>query len=208
MTFTGFGAGAVGFLDGLAADNTKHYFDEHRDVYESDIRRPLEALTAEAEAKYGPGRVMRPNRDVRFSADKSPYRLTASMWAGEVGGVYLSLGRERLDVGGGVYEPSRDQLRRARTSIAQNPLVAAKLTTIVQQLGRKGFEMAGPSLKTAPRGFDKDHPRIESLRLKHYAAIIHLPVTATGRDVRAAWKLVEPLIAWTDEHVGPATSWP
>lgn len=208
MTTSVFGTGAVGFLDGLAADNTKAYFDAHRQLYESDIRGPLEGLTAEAEAKYGPGKVMRPNRDVRFSKDKSPYRLSAAMWAGEVGGVYLSLGRENLEVGGGMYEPTRDQLQRGRAAIAEKPQAAAELRTIIERLESKGFDMAGPSLKTAPRDYDKDHEQIELLRLKHYAAITHLPATATAADVRAAWKRVEPLIAWTGEHVGAALSWP
>ena len=208
MTFSGFGAGAVGFLSGLADDNSKSYFDKHGHVYERDIRGPLEDLTAEAEAKYGPGRVMRPGRDMRFSTDKSPYRLTAAMWAGEVGGVYLSLGREHIEAGGGVYGPSRDQLQRARSAIAEKPLAAADLREIVTRLEAKSFEMAGPSLKTAPHGFGHDHEQIELLRRTHFAAITHLPVSASGADVRAAWKRVKPLIAWAAEHVGAAMSWP
>ncbi len=56
---------------------------------------------------------MRPNRDVRFSADKSPYKTSASLWAGTVGGVYLSLTAHHIEAGGGIYEPSRDQVARA-----------------------------------------------------------------------------------------------
>ena len=204
MTFDGFRPAAVRFLQGLADDNSKTYFEAHRDEYQSDIRGPLEDLTREAEEKYGPGKVMRPNRDVRFSKDKSPYRLTAAMWAGEVGGVHLSLARNHIEVGGGVYEPSRDQLQRARTAIRDMPRAAAELSAIVKRLEGKGFHMAGPSLKTAPRGYDRDDDQIELLRLTHYAAITKVPVTASGADVRAAWKRVEPLIAWADTHVGPA----
>ena len=208
MTFSGFRPGAVRFLDGLAADNSKGYFDAHRDAYQTDIRGPLEDLTAEAEEKYGPGKVMRPNRDVRFSKDKSPYRLTAAMWAGEVGGVYLSLTRDHIEVGGGIYEPTRDQLLRARTAIADMPRAAAELDTIVKTLATRGFRRAGPSLTTAPRGYDRDHDQIELLRLKLYAAITNIRVTAGRDDVRTAWKQVEPLIAWADEHVGVAAAMP
>lgn len=106
MTFTGFGADASDFLSGLAEDNTKTFFEAHRDEYIASIRQPLEDLLGEVQDTYGPGRVMRPNRDVRFSADKSPYKTTASMWAGDVGGVYLSLSATGLEVGEGFTIPA------------------------------------------------------------------------------------------------------
>ena len=208
MTFTGFTVGASEFLNALAEDNTKQFFDAHRREYEDLIRQPLEDLLAEAETTYGPGRVMRPNRDVRFSADKSPYKTSASMWAGTVGGVYASLTAEHLQVGGGIYDPSRDQLARARKAIDSAPRAAARLQKIVDDLAADGFEMAGPSLKTTPRGYDRDHPHIELLRLRHYAALITLPVDATPETIRAAWDAVAPLLEWGATHVGKAESWP
>lgn len=203
MTFTGFGPDAREFLAGLAADNSKSYFDAHREIYLAHIRQPLEDLLGETQDKYGVGRVMRPNRDVRFSRDKSPYKITASMWAGEVGGVYLSLSATGLEVGGGLYDPSRNQLARGRDAIDSRPLVAKQLERIVHQLTGSGFELAGPSLKTAPRGFDRDHAAIELLRLKHYAAVKRLAPDATARTIRATWAAVEPLIDWCAKNVGP-----
>ncbi len=208
MAFTGFGKDASGFLDALAHDNSRAFFEAHRETYDSAVRQPLEDLLGEAEATYGPGRVMRPNRDVRFSPDKSPYKTSASMWAGSVGGVYLSLTARHLQVGGGIYEPSRDQLARARTAIDSAPTAAARLSEIIDALAGAGFEMAGPSLKAAPRGYDRDHPRIELLRLKHFAALTTLPVDAAPSDIRGAWSAVEPLIEWGDTHVKAAESWP
>jgi uncharacterized protein (TIGR02453 family) len=151
---------------------------------------------------------MRPNRDVRFSADKSPYRLDASMWAGSVGGVYLRFSVDGIDAGGGLYEPSRDQLARARSAIAHQPGVAAQLSTILQELHAVGYDEAGSALTTAPKGYDKADPNIELLRLKHYAAVQHLPANATQAQVEAAWSGVDGLIAWIQQHVGPALSWP
>ncbi|ARC56385.1 hypothetical protein AS850_04755 [Frondihabitans sp. 762G35] len=208
MTFTGFGTGASGFLAALAKDNSKRFFDAHRQEYEEAVRQPLEDLLGEAEPAYGPGRVMRPNRDVRFSADKSPYKTSASLWAGSVGGVYLSLSAQHLEVGGGLYEPSRDQLARGRAALDAVPTAASRLSEIVDALVSAGFEMAGPSLKTAPRGYDREHPQIELLRLKHYAALRTLPVDASPDEIRHAWTAVEPLIDWVGEHVGAAKSWP
>lgn len=201
---TRFTAEAADFLTGLAADNSKAYFDEHRDQYTRAIRQPLENLLGAAEPLYGPGRVLRPNRDVRFSAHKEPYRTEASMSAGAVGGVYASVNAQELRVGGGLYNPSRDQLDRARTAIADHPKAAADLESIIEVLTRGGFEMMGPSLKRAPRGRDPAHPAILLLRLQHYAALRSLPVGAPPGDVLDGWRQMEPLNAWLDAHVGPS----
>lgn len=204
-----FGRGAAEFFDLLAADNRRETFAANRRQYDAQVRGPLERLLGEATERYGgSGHVTRPNRDVRFSPDKSPYRLDASIWAGEVGGVYLRVHRGGLQVGGGLYEPTRDQLRRARAAIAGVPRAAAELHQAVDDAVGHGFEMAGPDLKTAPRGFDRDDPEIELLRLRHYAALRHLPLTASADRVRTAWRQVEPLLGWATEHVGVALSWP
>lgn len=206
--FDGFTSNATDFLAGLGRENSKSYFDAHRDAYVSYIRQPLEALLEQAESLYGNGRVMRPNRDVRFSADKSPYKTSASLWAGTVGGVYLSLNARGLEVGGGLYDPSRDQLARGRDAIDSRPLAAKQLEEILAELTDSGFEVAGPSLKTAPRGFTQDHPAIELLRLKHFAAVKRLPAEAKPKSIFATWTAIEPLIAWCSENVGEAQSWP
>ncbi|MBC7724787.1 MAG: DUF2461 domain-containing protein [Burkholderiaceae bacterium] len=208
MTFIGFTHDASDFLSALADDNSRDYFDAHRNVYIDSIRQPLEDLLGEAETIYGPGRVMRPNRDVRFSANKAPYKTSASLWAGTVGGVYLSLSATHMDVGGGIYGPSRDQLERARTAVDAHPQTAAQLSEIVDVLVDAGFEIAGPSLKTAPRGYDRDHPAIELLRLKHFAALKSLPITASPDTIRSCWTAVEPLIAWGNTFVKAPLSWP
>jgi len=199
---------AAQFFAGIAEDNSKRYFDEHRELYTRAIRQPLEDLLAEAEETYGPGRIMRPNRDVRFSANKAPYRTDASMWAGSVGGVYLNVSANGLEAGGGLYSPSRDQLDRARTAIASRPLVASQLSGIIAALTGSGFTIAGPSLTTAPKGYDRDHPAIELLRLKHFAALRKLPGDTTAGGIRSTWMLVTPLIEWCDTVVGPALEMP
>jgi uncharacterized protein (TIGR02453 family) len=204
MTFTGFSTAAGILLAGIAHDNTKAFFEAHRLEYIANIRQPLEDLLGEVQDLYGSGRVMRPNRDVRFSNDKSPYKTSAAMSAGSLGGVYLSVGATGLEVGGGLYNPSRDQLVNARNAITGRPVVAKHLGEIVGGLRRTGFVMAGPSLTTAPRGFDRDHPAIELLRLKHYAAVKQLPLEATPEAIRETWRAVEPLIAWCSQNVGAA----
>ena len=208
MTFDRFAPNVLDFFVRLKKDNTKAFFEQNRNTYETTIRQPMEHLLAEAEVKYGPGKITRPNRDVRFSANKEPYRTTSAMWAGNVGGVYLALTLGALEVGGGVYGPTRDQLARARTAIDTQPLAASQLTDIVAGLTRQGFDMAGPSLKTAPRGFDKAHPSIELLRLNHFAAVVILPVDALRAAIFETWEQVEPLNTWSEKYIGAALAWP
>jgi uncharacterized protein (TIGR02453 family) len=187
---------AFAFYADLERNNSREWFAEHRSTYEQAVRVPLERLAALAQERYGPAKVFRPHRDVRFSHDKSPYKTNGAMTAGTTGGVYASISAEGLHAGGGLYEPTRDQLRRARETIAADGSSAAELAAVVAELERSGLELAGPFLKTAPRGIDRDHPRIELLRLSHYAALTRLPPEATIGDLERVWRSLEPLLAW------------
>ncbi len=200
-----FGRGAAGFYRGLAADNSRGYFEAHHDVYQRAIRVPLEDLVDLAQERYGPGKVFRPNRDIRFSKDKSPYKLGGAMSAGRVGGVYAQISADGVWAGGGLYEPSRDQLARAREAItASRGRAAGGLREAIDAAAAGGLEFVGSPLRTAPRGFDRDHPQIELLRLRRFAAMKRLPLKATQDDIVAAWAAVEPLLAWIERFAGPA----
>ena len=201
-----FGRGAAAFYRGLAADNSREYFDARRDVYQRAIRIPLEDLVDIAQERYGPGKVFRPNRDTRFSKDKSPYKLGGALWAGRVGGVYAQISADGVGAGGGLYEPSRDQLARAREAItASRGRAAGGLRAAIDAAASGGLEFVGSPLRTAPRGFDRDHPQIELLRMQRYAAMKRLPLKATRHDVVAAWEAVEPLLAWIERYAGAST---
>ena len=67
-------------------------------------------------------------------------------------------------------------------------------------------EMPVASLKTAPRGYDRDHPQIALLQLQRYAALRRLPLKATREDITAIWRTLEPLLAWVERYAGPATT--
>lgn len=208
MGFTGFTTDVARFFTQLADDNSRSFFDAHREEYDRVIRQPLEDLLAEAQDAYGPGKITRPNRDVRFSPNKDSYRTDASMWAGEIRAVYLRVDATGLEVGGGLYGPSRDQLARARVAIADQPTAADELQDIVDRLVGAHFEFTGPFLTTAPRGYDRDHPRIGLLRMKNYAPLTRLPLDASPERIRTAWKRVQPLNEWIATRVGAARSWP
>ncbi|WP_353815143.1 DUF2461 domain-containing protein [Agromyces sp. SYSU T00266] len=195
---------AFTFYAELEADNSRDWWQAHRADCERHVRLPLERLAAIAGERYGPAKVFRPNRDVRFSADKSPYKLNGAMTAGRVGGVYVSISAEGLHAGGGLYEPSREQLQRAREAVAADGPAAAELDAIVRGLEGDGLELAGPFLKTAPRGYDRDHPRIRLLRMTHFAGLGTLPPQATMADLDRVWHAVEPLLDWVASHAEPS----
>ncbi len=112
--FAGFGEGAVEFYDGLLADNSKAYWTDHRAVYEQDVLEPMRALLATLEPEFGPGKIFRPYRDVRFSRDKTPYKTACGA---SVGPFYVQVSADGLLVAGGGYRWAPDQIARFRTAV-------------------------------------------------------------------------------------------
>ena len=76
MAFKGWSAEAIEFFEALEADNSKTFWHAHKSIYEQEVRRPMEELLDELGKEFGEGKIFRPNRDIRFSADKSPYKTT------------------------------------------------------------------------------------------------------------------------------------
>ena len=74
MAFAGWPIEAIEFYEGLEADNSKVYWQDHKAVYDRDVKAPMEELLAELAEEFGPGKLFRPHRDTRFSADKTPYK--------------------------------------------------------------------------------------------------------------------------------------
>ena len=85
MAFHGWKVEALEFFEGLEADNSKAYWQRHKDVYETIVRAPMEELLAELEPEFGEGRIFRPYRDVRFSRDTSPYKTAIGATLGLAG---------------------------------------------------------------------------------------------------------------------------
>jgi uncharacterized protein (TIGR02453 family) len=203
---TGFGEGAVEFYDGLQADNSKAYWTDQREVYENDVKAPMLALLAALEPEFGPGKIFRPYRDVRFSADKTPYKTHCGAIAS---GFYVQIGSDGLRVAGGYYRMAPDQIARFRESVADDRRggdLEKRLTALVTE----GMEIAGETLKRQPRGYDADHPRADLLRHKGIYGtrswppddVLHEP-GALDR-VMIGWRALRPLVEWLDDHVGPS----
>lgn len=72
MTFTGFPEAALDFYDDLEIDNTKSFWEAHKTVYAEAVKAPMTALTDALADEFGPAKVFRPYRDVRFAKDNSP----------------------------------------------------------------------------------------------------------------------------------------
>jgi uncharacterized protein (TIGR02453 family) len=207
--FTGWPPEAFRWFRDLEANNTREWFQAHRVTYDEAVRGPMEALLAEAADEFGDGIVARPNRDTRFSADKSPYKLRCYARLPQAAGTfYVDVRVEGLFAGGGVYAPDRDGLAAIRRAIADDR-TGAELEKVVAGLESDGAALLRDgALKTAPRGYRVDHPRIEYLRLPHLAGGIQWPPepwlrTAAARDrIFAAWRSTRPLLDWAARALG------
>jgi uncharacterized protein (TIGR02453 family) len=211
--FGGFPEEALDFYEGLEADNSKTYWTDHREVYERAVRAPLQALLDELEPEFGTGKMFRPYRDVRFSADKSPYKTAAAATVPAQDGCasfYLQISAQGLFVGAGCYHMSRDQLARYREAVLRDGS-GGELAGISESLDEAGFELhAHERLQRVPRGVDPAHPRAEFLRFKGLAGMRDFGVqpwlesARCGEAVAEAWRATLPLVHWLGRHVGPA----
>ena len=116
MTFRGWPVEALEFFEGLAADNSKAYWQRNKAVYDEVVRAPMEELLAELAPEFGEGRIFRPYRDIRFSRDKSPYKTQIGAMVGDG---YVQLTAEGLAVGSGMWEMAPDQLERYRAAVSE-----------------------------------------------------------------------------------------
>lgn len=212
-TFEGFPPDAFSWFAGLHADNSRRYFTAHRDTYDSAVRGALEAmLELLADEHGGHVKLFRQHRDVRFSPDKSPYKTTTYGLIlgrpGSLAALYAQLSVTGLFAGTGYHFLAGDQLMRFRAAIADDA-TGPGLEQAVLGVAAAGLETFGEALKTAPRGYPRDHPRVPLLRHKSLVAGRRLDHVDQGITRRAAldhardtWAACVALNAWLDEHVG------
>jgi uncharacterized protein (TIGR02453 family) len=206
--FEGFPESALDFYDDLEMDNTKSFWQSHKHVYDDAVRTPMLALTGALAEEFGQAKVFRPYRDVRFAKDKTPYKTAqgAFVSVGPATGWYVEIGAPGVRVGGGYYHAGGPDLSRIRTAIDAEHS-GEELERLVTYLQAAGFEIRGEQLKTTPRGYPADHPRIELLRYKSMALgrsygfekVIHGPELLD--QVRDDWRALRPLVEWVRERV-------
>jgi uncharacterized protein (TIGR02453 family) len=212
MAFAGFPEEAVRFYEGLIAENNRTYWLANKPVFETAVRAPMLALLDEL-ADHGPFHVFRPNKDLRFSKDKTPYKDHIAAYGESEGGAgfYVQFSATGMIAGSGYYHMAADQLDRFRSAL-DSDAVGGEIAAITERLGKKGLEFSAiGSLKTAPRGYARDHPRIDLLRLnglvgtRRWKLAKWMQTKAVVQRVRDTWDLAAPMNAWLDVHVGPST---
>jgi len=209
--FEGFGPDTLAFLRELGDHNDKRWFDANRERYERWLRGPMQALVGELEGLFGPGRLFRPYRDLRFAKDKRPYKESVAATVGgrhAVAARYLHLNAEQLFVAAGAHELSGTALQSFRRAIDAETS-GAELVRIRDELAEKGYALGGASLKRGPRGVSPDHPRLDLL--KHTGVTIRRahpvgpwlydPDEVLPRVIRT-FADAEPLLRWAHAQLG------
>jgi uncharacterized protein (TIGR02453 family) len=207
MAFSGWPEEALDFYDGLAADNSKTYWTANRAVYDELVLGPMAELVDELGAEFGETKVFRPYRDVRFSPDKTPYKTHIGAM---VGSGYVQLSADGLAAGDGMYVMAPDQLDRYRRAVASDR-AGPELEQVIAMVEKAGIGVSGrDTLKSAPRGYPADHPRIGLLRHKGLVAWQEWPAgawlgTAEAKDrVVTFLRTTRPLSDWLAGQVGPS----
>lgn len=167
------------FLHQLERNNNREWFIENKPAYEiakkeadTIFEEVYEALS-EIEALQ-PLKKYRIYRDVRFSLDKTPYKTHFSAFVGrkkpkDRGGFYIHFENGNCFIGGGFWGPEKDDLLRIRKAIDSSSELEKLLND--KKLVNAFGELYGDELKTAPKGFPKDHARIHLLRKKQFLLI-------------------------------------
>ena len=207
--FTGFPEAALDFYDDLETDNTKSFWADHRHVYDSAVRAPMTALVAALEEEFGSAKVFRPYRDVRFAKDKTPYKTHQGAFIadGPATGWYVEIAAPGVRVGVGFYEASSPRLARIREAIAEERR-GEELVGIIAAMRAAGWTLRGDTLKTTPRGYGVDHPRIDLLRHRSmtldksygFEPVIHTPELLDR--VREDWREAAPFVRWVADNAG------
>jgi len=212
MAFTGFPSDAFRFYEELAADNSRSFWQANKHRYQESVRRPLDELLLALD-DHGPFHVFRPYKDVRFSRDKVPYKDHQGAYGESEGGAgfYVQISAGGLMTGAGYYAMASDQLARFREAL-DSDVLGVEIERLSQAVVAKGLRLGAiGELKTAPRGFPKDHPRIGLLRRKGLMATrswepaAWMSTKAVVKKVRDSWDVCAEMNAWLDLHVGPST---
>ncbi|MBM4203096.1 MAG: DUF2461 domain-containing protein [Gammaproteobacteria bacterium] len=186
--FKGFPAETLKFLDQLAANNRREWFDDNKDRYEFLVREPaLDFITAMekpltaiaphfvAVPKKVGGSLMRVYKDTRFSRDKTPYKTNIGIqFRHETGkdvhapGYYVHIESGECFLGVGLWHPDAEPLAAIRTRIAERSGEWLKIRD--QKAFASSFQLGGSTLTRPPRGFGADHPAITDIKRKDFIA--------------------------------------
>ncbi len=177
------------FLRQLQRNNKREWFQKNKSRYEAELREPclafiraiqlpLKKISANfvASDRRSGGSLMRIYRDTRFSKNKSPYKTNVGIqfrhaMGGDVHapGFYVHFEPGECFLGAGVWHPDSESLGRIRQAIDSDPSIWKRARD--NKKFRAVFDLVGESLKSAPRGYDKDHPLIDDLKRKEHIGV-------------------------------------
>jgi uncharacterized protein (TIGR02453 family) len=199
MAFQGIPRETLTFLAGLSRNNEKAWFDAHREDYERFFMTPARELvmalaeplrtlspSVHAEPKVN-GSIMRINRDIRFSKNKSPYKDHLDLWFWDgpeknwgCSGFFFRLTPKVLMLGGGMHHFERQLLERYRHAVV-HPKKGARLLEAVHAVKKAGYEVGGSEYKRPPKGFTTDNERAPLLLHGGLFAGADVPVSKAFR---------------------------
>lgn len=207
--FEGIPIGAVDFYEELELDNSREWWAAHRQTYDSAVRAPMEALAAGLEDEFGAAKLFRPNRDVRFSQDKSPYKTHQGAVVSTASGMgwYVQISASGLMTAAGWYAGTAGQVARYRAAV-EDEEAGQRLQRLLDGLRAQGYGVGGDRLKTRPRGVAPDHPLIDLLRHRtltverQHGAPDWLSTGEALERVATDWRAYRPLMMWLGDNVG------
>ena len=218
-TFEGFPPQTRAFLRDLAEHNEKPWFDAHRDDYErwwlaparafvDSIGQELATLVPDIRAEPKPnGSIMRINRDVRFSADKRPYKDHLDLWFWEgperraaISGIFARLTAETFSVGVGAHGFDPQRLKEYRAAVV-DPKTGAKLANAVASVEANGLEALGERYSRPPAGFQADGDAARFLRFGALWTVEEAPAEiaespAIVEHCMSHWRTALPIHRW------------
>jgi len=229
--FEGFPPDGLQFLDELSRNNNKAWFDAHRGDFDEYLMAPAKDLVVDlgmqlqervssrinVEPRVN-GSIMRMNRDIRFSRDKTPYKTWLGLWFWEgkgrsmdCAGCYFGLSAHELTLGAGKHGFDPAMLGRYRSAVA-DPAMGAELVTALEAIQRSGsYEIGGQHYKQVPPGFDRGQARAALLLHNALHASVTLPIpeelhtSAFAGFCLGHYVTLAPLHRWLVKVIGGGT---
>jgi uncharacterized protein (TIGR02453 family) len=207
------------FLADLKANNNREWFQSNRERYRAEVQEPLLGFISAfagplgeisknfvADPRPSGGSMFRIYRDVRFSRDKSPYKVhAAAQFRHREGrdvhapGFYIHLEPDNVFMGAGLWHPPGPTLAAARNAIVDDPDGWRRAT--------EGLTLGGESLKRTPRGFDSDHPLVDDLKRKDFVCSVNETQRSACRSgfldrFAGTCRTMGPMVRFLTEAVG------
>lgn len=172
------------FLEDLKENNHREWFQNNKTRYQEQYNYALQFADElllrmkqidTIETISGKKSLFRINKDVRFSKDKSPYKTNIGGALTRAtkylrGGYYFHIEPGNCFLGGGFWAPSPEDLKHIRLQIAADPEPLQQILSSKEFIATFG-QLEGEKLKSAPKGFSKDHPAIDLINYKQFLLI-------------------------------------